>query len=57
MRFQSQWVLIHISLQLMGMFSLNLEIQLKPVLGATVYPAQEQRKMSFSEMFCKANLS
>lgn len=42
MGFQNQWVLIHISLQLMGMFSLNLvEIQLKPLLGATVCPAQE----------------
>lgn len=33
---------IHTSLQLMGMFSLNsVEIQLKPVLDAIVYPAQE----------------
>lgn len=42
MGFHNQWVLIHRSLQLMGMFLLNLvEIQLKPVLDAAVYPTQE----------------
>lgn len=57
---------IHTPLQLMGMFLLNsVEIQLKPMLDAIVYPAQELSWLwkgevlakSFSEMFCKANLS
>lgn len=40
--FQHQWVFIHISLGLMGKFLLtSVELQMKPALGAVVYPAQD----------------